>query len=111
MKYLTLKDSYLKDFLALLSDDVHSFIEKSLDKYEIVNSIFTIEINSYVHLQCIVNDDVAYILAFNYGKYSNLNYGKTKKEIEFIRILQNKYYDSNNLIRLSPKNKLKLLRM
>lgn len=109
MKWLTRKDSKLADFMALLSDEALFFFEKSLDKFQIVTSPFSIQINSYVSIQCIVANNAAYILSFNYGQYENINTGRTTKEIDFIRMLENKYLDSNTLIQLSPKNKLKLL--
>lgn len=109
MKWLTRKDSKLIDFIALLSDDALSFFEKSLDKFQIVGSPFSIQINSYVSIQCVVMNNIAYILSFNYGRYLNLNTGRTAKEIDFIRMLENKYFESDTLIHLSSKNKLKLL--
>lgn len=110
MKWLTRRDSKLIDFMALLSDDALSFFEKSLDKFQILGSPFSIEINSYVSIQCIVANDLAYVLSFNYGQYANINTGRTAKEIDFIRMLENKYLESNTLIHLSPKNRLKQLK-
>ncbi len=111
MKFLANQNTYLQHFLVLLSDDTLDFIERSLNKFEIVNSVFSIEINSYVSIHFAIKNGVAYVASFNYGRYSNLNFGRTQKEIEFIKILQHKHYDCNNLIELSPKNKLKLEKM
>ncbi|WP_084257646.1 hypothetical protein [Pasteurella testudinis] len=110
MKWQTLNKNLL-DFMALLSDDTLVFFEKSLDKYEIVLSPFSVEINSYVSIQCIVEGDMATILSFNYGKYTNLNYGEARAELEFIRALEAKYFEANSYIELSPKNRLKLFKM
>lgn len=110
MKWQTLNRNIL-DFMGLLSDDALSFFEKSLDKYEIVLSPFSIEINSYVSIQCIVEAQITTILSFNYGKYTNLNYGMTIAEQEFIQALEAKYFESNSYIELSPKNRLKLFRI
>lgn len=111
MKWLTRKDSKLIDFMALLSDDALAFFEYSLDKFQIVGSPFSININSYVAIQCIIVNNIAYILSFNYGQYSNINTGRTLKEINFIRMLENKYLESNTLIHLSPKNALKWIQI
>lgn len=107
MKWFTHKDSCINDFMALLSDNALSYFENSLDKFEIVGSVFSIAINSYVSIQCVVENNTAYILSFNYGKYENINEGKTPKEVQFIRLLENKYFESNSFIDLSPKNKMR----
>ncbi|SUB34765.1 Uncharacterised protein [Pasteurella multocida] len=48
--------------MALLSDDALTFFEKSLDKYDIVLSPFTIEINSYVAIHCLIDGKNGYRL-------------------------------------------------
>ncbi|OOF78172.1 hypothetical protein BKG96_06675 [Rodentibacter caecimuris] len=108
MKWRTL-NSNLLDFMGLLSEEALNFFEKSLNKFEIVSSPFSIEINSYVSIQCLVEDNVATILSFNYGRYSYLNFGNTEKEIEFIRALETRYFESASYIELSSKNRRKLI--
>lgn len=110
MKWQTLNKNLL-NFMALLSDNALDFFEYSLDKFEVIHSPFSIKINSYVSIQCYVDNGIAIITSFNYGKYTYLNYGKTLKEIEFIKLLEAQYLNSNSYIELSPKNRLKLFRM
>lgn len=109
MKWRALNHNLL-DFMGLLSDEALFFVEKSLDNFELVLTPFSVSVNSFVSVQFIVEDNVATVLSFNYGRYTYLNYGQTEKEIEFIRALENKYFESNTYIELSPKNKLKLLK-
>lgn len=110
MKWFALNTNVL-DFMGLLSDEALMFFELSLDKYEIVSSPFSIEINSYVSIQCIVEDNNATILSFNYGRYTHLNFGESAEEIEFIRSLEMRYFESASYIELSSKNKKKLYTM
>lgn len=109
VKWRTLNQNLL-DFMGLLSDEALTFFEKTLDKYEIVRSPFSIEINNYVSIQCIIENEYATILSFNYGRYSYLNFGESEKEISFIRSLEIRYFESASYIELSAKNKRRLLR-
>lgn len=106
MKWRTL-NSHILDFMALLSDDALDYFERQLHAYEIVHSPFSIEINSFVSIQCIIDPNIAYILSFSYGKYANINTGNTIRELEFIHLLENKYLSANSYIDLSPKLKRK----
>lgn len=107
MKWVALNEGLI-NFIGLLSEEALHFFEESIKKFEIVSTPFSIEINSYVSIQCIIIDDTAIILSFNYGKYTHLNYGESKSEKEFIYALETKYFETNSYIELSPKNKLKL---
>ncbi|WP_386688461.1 hypothetical protein [Lonepinella sp. MS14437] len=108
MKWLTLKDSKIDEFMALLSDEALLYVETILDSYDIVRSPFSIEINSFTSLQCIVKGNIAYILSFNYGRFSNINTGISVREINFIQLLKEKYFSSNQFIHLSVKQKRRL---
>ncbi|HBL4375310.1 hypothetical protein M8853_11000 (plasmid) [Pasteurella multocida] len=110
MKWQALNANLL-DFMALLSDDALTFFEKSLEKYDIVLSPFTIEINSYVAIHCLIDGKTATVLSFNYGRYAYSNKGISAEECEFIQALESKYFESNTYIQLSPKNRLKLLKL
>lgn len=110
MKWQVL-NSNLLDFMALLDDDALLFFELSLEKFDILETPFSIEINNHVSLQCVVRAHSAFIISFSYGHYTHLNFGQTTAEIDFIKTLENHYFNSNQLIKLSPKNKLKLLKL
>ncbi|WP_439240036.1 hypothetical protein [Lonepinella sp. BR2474] len=111
MKWRTLKGSKINEFMALLSDEALLYVETVLDNFEPVKSPFSIEINSFTSLQCIVNNNIAYILSFNYGRFSNINTGRTSREVNFIQLLKEKYFSCNQFIHLSPKQQRRLTRL